>query len=149
MSNNLYTAIQIALKAHKGQYDKRGEIYILHPLRVMLSCEFADDMVVAVLHDVLEDTSTTMTDILQQIDLTPEQIRALADLTRNYHRKETYKEFINRIANSIPMTRRIKILDLEDNCLSWRRGAKELESLVEKRYKPALEILRNTFRRKE
>ena len=53
---NLERAIEIAVTAHKGQVDKSGAPYILHPLRVMLSLESEEERIVAVLHDVVEDS---------------------------------------------------------------------------------------------
>lgn len=51
----LERAIRIAAKAHRGQQDKGGAPYILHPLRLMLQCDRDTDRIVAVLHDVVED----------------------------------------------------------------------------------------------
>ncbi len=53
--SNLQKAISIAVEAHKGQTDKGGSPYILHPLRVMMSLETEEEMIVGVLHDVVED----------------------------------------------------------------------------------------------
>jgi (p)ppGpp synthase/HD superfamily hydrolase len=55
----LERAIALAAAAHAGQRDKGGEPYILHPLRVMLRLRDDDARIVAVLHDVLEDTPLT------------------------------------------------------------------------------------------
>ena len=55
----LKRAIEIAIEAHKGQKDRTGAPYILHPLRVMLRLESDTEMIVAVLHDVIEDSSIT------------------------------------------------------------------------------------------
>ncbi|OQX12114.1 MAG: guanosine-3',5'-bis(diphosphate) 3'-pyrophosphohydrolase [Desulfobulbaceae bacterium A2] len=52
-------AIQRAAQAHSGQKDKGGSPYILHPLRVMLRMESEDERIVAVLHDVVEDSKVT------------------------------------------------------------------------------------------
>src|SRR6202034_2035323 len=51
----LERAIAIAVEGHSGQVDKAGEPYILHPLRVMLNCATAEERIVGVLHDVVED----------------------------------------------------------------------------------------------
>ena len=52
-------ALQIAAKAHEGQKDKAGEPYILHSLRAMMSVDGEEAQIVAILHDVIEDTSVT------------------------------------------------------------------------------------------
>ena len=49
-------AIEIAVQAHSGQLDKGGAPYILHPLRVMLRMATEEERIVAVLHDVVEDS---------------------------------------------------------------------------------------------
>ena len=56
----LETAIEIAARAHRGQVDKAGQRYILHPLRLMLAAASHDERVVAVLHDVVEDSACTV-----------------------------------------------------------------------------------------
>ena len=53
---DLQRALEIAIEAHKGFKDKSGNDYILQPLRVMLSINLNDEMIVAILHDVIEDT---------------------------------------------------------------------------------------------
>ena len=52
---NLQRAIEIAVEAHKGQLDKGGDLYVLHPLRVMMNLDTKDEKIVGVLHDVVED----------------------------------------------------------------------------------------------
>ena len=63
----LEVAILIAVKAHMGQVDKAGKSYILHPLRVMQNVESIDAKIVAVLHDVLEDTDITLEILMTKI----------------------------------------------------------------------------------
>lgn len=45
--NDLEKAIRIAVEAHSGQTDKASAPYILHPLRVMLSCDTDDEKIAA------------------------------------------------------------------------------------------------------
>ena len=59
----LNKALNIAYKAHIGQLDKGGSPYILHPVRVALHCQTEDEKIVALLHDVVEDTSITFEDL--------------------------------------------------------------------------------------
>jgi (p)ppGpp synthase/HD superfamily hydrolase len=55
----LEKAIAIAVEAHRGQKDKSGAPCILHPLRVMTRVTTEDEQIVAILHDVVEDTPWT------------------------------------------------------------------------------------------
>jgi (p)ppGpp synthase/HD superfamily hydrolase len=53
----LEDAISLAAQAHKGQKDKAGAPYLLHPLRMMMRMNTEAAMMAAVLHDVVEDTA--------------------------------------------------------------------------------------------
>ena len=57
MRPTLEDAISLAAKAHRGRKDKAGAAYILHPVRVMLRMRTKEERIVAVSHDVIEDTS--------------------------------------------------------------------------------------------
>lgn len=61
----LNTAIRIATQAHDGQYDRGGMPYILHPLKVMHYTKATDEEIlcIAVLHDVVEDSDVTWSDL--------------------------------------------------------------------------------------
>ncbi len=83
----LEKAIRIAAKAHEGQVDKGGKPYILHPLRLMLSRTSQEEMICAVLHDVIEDTDITI-DYLKNEGFSEEILSALDALTRRHN--ETY-----------------------------------------------------------
>ena len=107
----LEDAIQLAVQAHRGQKDKVGAPYILHPLRVMLRMRSDVGRMVAVLHDVLEDTQYTLLD-LQQAGYPQRVLEALDCLT--WRENETYEEFIERV-KADPLARKVKIADLEDN----------------------------------
>src|SRR6187551_310218 len=61
-------AFEMAMEAHKDMRRKTGEPYILHPINVAMIC--AEEIglgptaiVCALLHDVVEDTHLTLTDI--------------------------------------------------------------------------------------
>lgn len=55
----LEIAIRLAVNGHTGQHDKSGKPYILHPMRVMMAMETVEEMIVGILHDVVEDTDVT------------------------------------------------------------------------------------------
>jgi (p)ppGpp synthase/HD superfamily hydrolase len=104
-------AIALAVQAHRGQRDKAGKPYILHPLRVMLRLEDEEAMVVAVLHDVVEDSSVISAD-LRDLGYPTEVLEALDAVTRR--QGESYADFIDRAAEN-PLARRVKLADLADN----------------------------------
>lgn len=61
--NYITKALEIAIKAHKGEVDKGGKDYIFHPITVALNCKTKQEKTVALLHDVVEDTSITLDDL--------------------------------------------------------------------------------------
>ena len=61
--SKLDEAIIVAVQAHAGEVDKVGEIYIFHPLRVMLilgSAASEEQRIMAVLHDIVENSTVTL-----------------------------------------------------------------------------------------
>lgn len=108
-------AIALAAKAHEGQTDKQGAPYILHPLRVMMACR-ADGLsdphqIVAVLHDVIEDTDTKIEEIREAFGDT------VADALDAVSRKSevTYLGYI-RAMRKYPIAVEVKKRDIIDNC---------------------------------
>lgn len=107
----LETAIQIAVQAHTGQKERNGQPYILHPLRVMRRVHTEAEKIVAVLHDVIEDTKWTRP-MLARRGFPKYLLDALACVT--IRKGESYRAFIRRSASN-PIARRVKLADLEDN----------------------------------
>ncbi len=104
-------AIEIAVRAHRGQVDKGGQPYVLHPLRLMFAVGGPIAQQAAVLHDVVEDTPTTFQDI-EDAGVSLEAIEALRLLTHDL--KESYADYIVRLkANAV--AREVKLADLQDN----------------------------------
>jgi len=120
--NPLETAITIAVQSHQGQLDKSGQPYILHPLRVMFRCEGDLARTVAVLHDVVEDTPTTLED-LRNAGFSEEILAALDCVTKR--KGESYEAFVERAAAN-PIARKVKLADLEDNMDLRRLPAADL-----------------------
>ena len=121
-------AVSIATRAHRGQKDKAGAPYLLHPLRMMLRMETEAAMMAAVLHDVVEDTEWTL-ERLREAGFSDEVLEAVDCLT---HREgESYQQFVERVRTN-RIARQVKIADLEDN-MNVRRinqlGPKDLERL--------------------
>lgn len=64
--STLERAIAIAAQAHAGQFDKAGQPYILHPIKVMLRLTSAHERMAGVLHDVVEDTPVSIKDLISE-----------------------------------------------------------------------------------
>jgi (p)ppGpp synthase/HD superfamily hydrolase len=137
----LEDAIALAVEAHRGQRDKAGQTYILHPLRVMMRLETEAERMAAILHDVVEDTPYTL-ERLRELGYPQEVLTALECLTKR--EGESYEAFIERVRPH-PLARRVKLADLEDN-MDVRRltavGPKEAERLA--RYRAAWARLKET-----
>jgi len=133
----LEQALFLALKVHRGQTDKGGAPYILHPLRVMLSLDEPEEMIAAALHDTLEDGGLSLEE-LRHRGFPDEVVRALDALTRRPG--ESYSEYLGRVREN-PTAVRVKVADLRDNLDESRipnptdrdreRGEKYREALAE------------------
>ena len=111
-------ALQIASKAHEAKKDNDGVPYILHPLWVMNSVEGEEAKIVAILHDVIEDTSVTEEDLRRE-GFDESIISAVLCLT--HPKEEPYADFIIRCKGN-EIARRVKLADLEDNYRPPRRS---------------------------
>lgn len=119
----LEECISFAALKHAGQIYKgfdwpfQDEPYICHSLRVMLRLSQKESsyelMQIGILHDVLEDTNTTESEI-RGLDLSPLVIQSAIDLRRNKD-KEEYFEYIQRIAKCQWYTVIVKVEDLREN----------------------------------
>ena len=134
----LERAIQIAVQAHMGQKDKGGEPYILHPLRIMFKMHTDLERMVAVLHDVVEDSEWTLDHLCDEGF--PDQVLAAVDcLTRR--NDEPYEDFVKRVQVNT-LARTVKIADLEDN-LDISRIPELTDKDIERirKYQKALDVL--------
>ena len=117
---NLERAIEIAVEAHKGVLDKGGNPYVLHPLRMMFAVSNEEEKIVAVLHDVIEDSIDWEFERLEKEGFSAAVIDALRSVTK-ITEDEDYDAFIER-AMTNPIGRRVKIADLRDNLDVTRIG---------------------------
>lgn len=135
---NIQTAILIACEAHKDQFDKVGEPYIFHPIRLMFQFDDERLRVIAVLHDVIEDSKTTLED-LKSRGFGEEILNALDCLTKKS--SESYELFVNRVSKN-KLAKQVKIADLKDNLNVIRLKSisnTDLERI--KKYHKALQFL--------
>lgn len=133
--SDLEQAIILACKAHEGQFDKAGEPYILHPLRVMLAMPPDDplDRIAAVLHDVVED-SDCEGDLLRFGEEVQKSVLALTRLEG-----EKYAQYIWRVKLD-ERAKRVKVQDLLDNLRPerMRRLAMADRTRLQEKYTKAL-----------
>ena len=121
--NKAQKAIEVATEAHKGQFDKLGEDYINHPLRVhrnlttnpkfknLDALTREDCEVAALLHDVIEDTPITAEDLLA-MGFTPRSIRLVELLSKD--KSKPKDDYFSAIREE-PLARMIKLADIADN----------------------------------
>lgn len=110
--STLERAIEIATEAHQGQFDKAGNDYIGHPLRVMEAGKTTNEKIVGVLHDVVEDSDWSFEQLAAEgfSDDIIEALRCVTKLSNN----EPYDKFIARVKTN-PLAIAVKINDLSDN----------------------------------
>lgn len=109
--STLEKAIEIAAKAHAGAKEKNGDPYLLHPLRVMAQVNSLDEKMVAVLHDVAEDTDVALDD-LEKEGFSQAVLEAVRLVTRTD--EQNYNAYIQSIKAN-PIARAVKIADMIDN----------------------------------
>ena len=103
-------ALELCTEKHAGQVDKAGKPYLGHIARV--AGEFYDEKaIVALLHDIVEDTDVNPGELLQK-GFTKEIVDAVVAITKKEN--ESYESFIERVGKN-KMAREVKIADLEDN----------------------------------
>ncbi|GLW93694.1 HD domain-containing protein [Actinokineospora globicatena] len=104
-------AIRIARAAHGDQLDKSGKPYIEHPLRVMAGVATDHERMTAVLHDVVEDTTITLTD-LAEAGCPAEVVAAVDAISKRPG--ESQSDYLGRVVAN-PIARAVKHVDIADN----------------------------------
>ena len=132
-------AMVIAYNAHANQFDKAGVPYIFHPIHLAEQMDTEIECIIALLHDVVEDTKVTFEQL--EKEFSKEIIEILKLLT---HDKETdYMEYVKKIKEN-PIAKKVKIADIIHNADETRlETITENDILRREKYQKALEILNN------
>jgi (p)ppGpp synthase/HD superfamily hydrolase len=141
MSPTLEEALTVAIEAHRGQWypTPAPEPFILHPLRVMLGTRSRAAQIVALLHDVVEDSAIGPSELAER-GFDPSTLHAVECLTRRAG--EPYPDYIGRVAKD-EVAREVKLLDLADNLANNRSLPATPETRARiARYEEALRALR-------
>lgn len=136
-TENTKKAMKIAFDAHMGQVDKSGVPYIYHPIHIAEQMHTEAETIVAILHDVVEDTIITFEQLEKEF---PEEVIVALKLLTHDDSVE-YMDYIRNLKNN-PIARKVKLADLNHNSDKTR-----LEVITEKdikridKYREAINIL--------
>ncbi len=116
-------ALRLAYDAHHGQVDKSGQPYFFQPYHLAEQMEDEISVCVALLHDVVEDTSVTMEELEREVPT--QATEALRLLT---HEAGTdYLDYVRAIMTNY-VARKVKMADLAHNSDETRfAGGEEIE----------------------
>jgi len=131
-------AMKLAYKAHHGQVDKGGIPYIFHPYHLAEQMPDEYTTCVALLHDVVEDTSVTL-EALSAI-FPEEVVEAVRVMT---HKKgEPYLDYVRRVREN-PIARIVKLADLRHNSDQTRleNADERTLSYFREKYQKAFQVL--------
>ena len=132
-------AIKLCFKAHEGQVDKSGMPYVHHPLHLAEQMDDEDSTIVALLHDVVEDTEYTIKD-LKGMGFGDAVIEAIDIMT---HSPDVpYMDYVKEIEKNT-IARKVKLADLNHNSDLTRLNHEPTSHDLERfeKYKKAIELL--------
>ncbi|MEM7734732.1 MAG: HD domain-containing protein [Deinococcota bacterium] len=109
--SSLERAVELAARYHAGQLQRNGIPYLLHPLHVMEQVESIPAKIVAVLHDVVEDTPLTLEDLRAE-GFNTEVVEAVRLVTKL--EDVSYEDYIDALAHN-SLARTVKLADLRHN----------------------------------
>ncbi len=131
--------LKFVYMAHEGVVDQGGIPYVFHPLAVAEQMDDENSTLLALLHDVVEDTEYTFDDI-KKLGVPDEVISALKLMTRN--KTEFYFDYLDRIKTN-PLATKVKLADLKHNSdLTRTDEVSEYDLIRLKKYNKAVEILK-------
>ena len=116
-------AMKLAYDAHHGQRDKAGMPYIFHPMHLAEQMDDEVSTCVALLHDVVEDTSVTLAQLEKLFPA--EVVQAVALMT---HADDVdYFDYVRSIRGN-EAARKVKLADLAHNSDATRLPASAADS---------------------
>ena len=132
-------ALKLCFDIHKEQVDKSGLPYVFHPFHLAEQMETEDTTIVALLHDVVEDSDLTLVD-LRQIGFGDTVIAALALLTHDP--AVEYMDYVRAVKDN-PIARAVKLADLRHNSDLTRLDTVDEKALARReKYLQAMTLLK-------
>lgn len=131
-------AMKLCFEAHKDQIDKSGMPYVFHPFHLAEQMEDELSTVVALLHDVVEDTDYTIAD-LKKMGYPEAVLEALTLMTHDSH--VPYMEYVAAIKPN-PTARSVKLADLHHNSDLSRLDSVDAKAIARvEKYRKAIALL--------
>ena len=142
-NDTLYKTLELVLRVFEGSVDKGGLPYFNHLFKVYGGVSLYDEKILALLHDIVEDTDITYDD-LKEFGYDNNIINALEVLTKK--KGEYYPDYIDRIINSNnKLAISVKLSDLKHNMDITRIKNPSVNDYerISKRYEPAYIKIKN------
>lgn len=131
-------AMKLCYRAHRDQVDKSGLPYVFHPFHLAEQMETEETTVIALLHDVAEDTEITIGD-MAEMGFPASVLEALKLLTHDP--RVPYLDYVREIGKN-PLARAVKLADLRHNSDLTRLDRVDEKALARvEKYKKAMALL--------
>lgn len=131
-------ALKLCFEAHKEQVDKSGIPYVFHPFHLAEQMQTEEATVVALLHDLVEDTDYTIEDLMS-MGFSKSITDAISLMT---HADDVeYMDYVREIKNN-PIAKAVKLADLKHNSDLTRLDNVDEKALKRKeKYLKAIKLL--------
>ena len=147
--NLLYKSLEIITKLFNDKQDKGNSPYVVHLLKVYSNVNTYEEKIVALLHDVIENTEVTKED-LKDLGYNEDIINEIVILTKK--KGEDYRDYIERIikSNNI-VAMNVKLSDLKCNMdiKKIKNPTTNDYERIHKRYEPAYDRILNKLNEME
>lgn len=131
-------ALKLCFEAHKAQLDKSGMPYVFHPFHLAEQMKDENTTIVALLHDVIEDTDYTFNDLIA-MGFDGAIIEAIKLMT--HEEGVPYMDYVEKIKSN-PIAREVKLADLRHNSdLSRLDAPTEKDKMRVEKYRKAIVLL--------
>ena len=131
-------ALNLCFEAHKEQRDKSGMPYVFHPFHLAEQMTDEKTTVVALLHDLIEDTEYTLED-LRNLGFDNEIIEAIGLMT--HEDGVLYMDYVAEIKEN-PIAKAVKLADLRHNSDMTRFDViTPYDEVRAEKYRKAIELL--------
>ena len=134
----LIKAFLLCMVKHWKQKDKAGKRYVWHPIHVMINVKGYNEKIVALLHDIVEDTDVTIPD-LKNLKFSKEVVEAVDVISKK--KDQEYFSYLKLIKDN-SIAKKVKIEDLKHNS-DWKRLRSISQNDIKRaiKYKKAIDYL--------